>query len=100
MASNFHFRDLGASDDELYLPSDSIMSETSSFDTDGGYKAGKLRTTGRKAPLPKGHRQASTSKSKGKQAKSHDLFARYPSGISVEKIIEELQAFLVSSEEQ
>lgn len=95
MADQFSLRDLGDSDDDI------CMSGYISYDSDSDFGPAVNWSTSRKKK--RGDKQAKGLRSGKKGAmppKPHDLFTRYPSGMTKDQVIEELQRFLLSSDEQ
>lgn len=95
MADQFSLRDLGDSDDDIY------MSGYISYDSDSDFGPAVNWSTSRKKKRGDKHTKGLRSGKKGATPpKPHDLFTRYPSGMTKDQVIEELQRFLLSSDEQ
>ncbi|SPO01302.1 uncharacterized protein DNG_03978 [Cephalotrichum gorgonifer] len=100
-AEQLNFRDLGGSDDDICF-SHSGMSGPGSFDSDSDMGLPvSWKARDRKKRGGKSSDKATRSGKKGaKQAKPQDLFSRYPTGMTMEQVITELEGFLVSRDEQ
>lgn len=95
MAEQFSLRDLGDSDDDIY------MSGYISYDSDTDFGPAVNWSTSRKKKRGGKHAKSLQSRQKGSTPpKPHDLFTRYPSGMTKDQVVEELQRFLLSSDEQ
>lgn len=96
-AESFTFRDLGASDDEICFSQSDAISGSISLDSDIDFvpavSLGARRQKKRAAKLGRKGK-------KGLQPKDHDLFSRYPDGMTMDQVVEELQWFLLSTQEQ
>lgn len=101
-AEKFHFRELGASDDEICFSQSDAISGSISLDSDLDIgPAVSWSTSRKKKRVGKYAQKGLQSRKKGhKQPKPHDLFSRYPAGMTMDQVVEELQEFLLSSEEQ
>lgn len=95
MAEQFSLRDLGDSDDDI------CMSGYISYDSDTDFGPAVNWSTSRKKKRGGKHAKGLQSGKKGATPpKPHDLFSRYPSGMTKDQVIEELERFLLSSDEQ
>lgn len=100
-AETFTFRELGAEDDEICFSQQSDAFSGSVFDSElddidftNAVSWGNRRQKKRAAKLGR----------KGKKGlqppKPTDLFSRYPDGMTMDQVVEELQEFLLSDQEQ
>ena len=100
-AETFHFRDLGGSEDEICFSESDAISGSISLDSDWDGPVVSWSTRRKKKQVGKYlHSGIQSRKNVRKQHKRHDLFSRYPTGMSMDQVIEELQEFLMSAEEQ
>lgn len=100
-AESFTFRELGASDEEVcFYQSDAISGSIFDSDFDLDIDLSPAVSWGTRRQKKRAAKLGRKGKKGLQPPKPHDLFSRYPDGMTMDQVVEELQGFLLSSQEQ